>query len=188
VAKKKIVDEIPDEMLPVGHGRDELLRLYKWTFADATRAQDEADETVGPYYHVERWMAAQDLRKAHAYYKDGHKQAVIEALSFCLLYSLPIPAWCKYAFLEACDQVSNYEHKSWDDVFGRPHPKRTRLDSQRKMDDLGGRIYFRVQRMKTENPQTPIGRLLFEELEEEFGLKGGTAEKYYRAWKKIYGK
>ena len=56
-------------------------------------------------------------------YEQGHKDELLGCLVTCMLFDVPIPRWLRSEFVKAHLAVMTFE-KSWNDVFGRPLPKR----------------------------------------------------------------
>lgn len=180
----RMADYLPIE----GEGRNEMKQFYSWDFETAWNAQDkwESERTPGSYERGPffRWAGAQELRKIFDAYKSGNKQAVIEALHICSLNSLPLPRWCEMAFLSAYRKIRQYKEKSWDNVFGRPHPKGTHLEAKKEEYEKSLRVYRRIKEIKRENPDIPIDGHLFETIGLEFGTGGKTkTEQWYYKWK-----
>jgi hypothetical protein len=178
-----------DNHLPIeGQGRDEMIKIYAWSFEDAWDAQEEWENRYGPNIQGRgpffRWAGAQELNELYDIHKDGNKQAVIEALYICSLNSLPLPRWCEMVFLSAYRQVRHYKAKSWDDVFGQPHVKGTHLEAKKEEREKSLRVYQRIKKIKQKNPDTPIDGHLFETVGKEFGTGGKTkTEQWYYKWK-----
>lgn len=172
-----------DNHLPIeGAGREELKTLYSWTLEDAMQAQEEwakgehSPEARGPIF---RWSDAQWLKKAGEYFLEtGDKAAILEALSICSLSDLPIPKWCAKAYLKAYRSVRQYRAKSWDDAFGRPHPKNTKIGAKRDEREKEFILYDRVEEMKKKNPKTDKKTIL-ERTGKELCIGEKLAEKYY---------
>ncbi len=173
--------------LPIeGQGRDEMKRFYAWGFEDAWKAQEEwksknqiaGSYQKGPFF---RWVAAQELKQLYEACRAGDSAAVIEALYLCSLNSLPIPRWCEFEFLAAYRKVRQYKAASWDDVFGKPHPKGTHLKAKRELWEKGSQVYYRIEEILRNEPETPIDGSLFERVGREFaiGAKTKTEMIYY---------
>jgi hypothetical protein len=182
VSTRGLKDHLPME----GLGREDMTQLYVWSFEDALKAQEEAttkDPNIarGPFH---RWLGAQELKDLFELYKSGNKDAIIEAIYVCSLNSLPIPRWCEYAYLAAYRKVRHYKAKSWDDVFGHPHKKRTHLEAKRQEREKSFPVYQRIRQIKRENPSIPIDGLLFEEVGQQFNIGKTLTEEYYYKWKK----
>jgi hypothetical protein len=173
------------EHLPIeGPGRDDMMQLYAWTFEEAWSAQEEREERYGPNLPGRgpffRWEGAQELKELHELYKNGKRQMIIEALFVCALNSLPLPRWCEMAFLKSYREVRQYKAKSWDDVFGRPHPKKAHLGAKRQEREKSYLVYNRIRQIKKNDPSVAIDGHLFKTVGAELGIGGKTlTEEYY---------
>lgn len=185
--KRPSAFEMRDHLPIEGPGRDDLMQLYSWTFDDAWKAQEECEDknVRGPLH---RWLGAQELKECYNAYKAGKAAAIIEALYSCSINSLPIPRWCEMAYLAAYRKVRHYKAKSWDDVFGKPHPKNIKISAKadERVKSLG--VYNRVKQILDKNPSKPIDRFLFGEAGKDFAIGDSLAEKYYYKWKKRLNK
>jgi hypothetical protein len=108
----------------------------------------------------------------------------LEAIFICAMNGFAIPMWCAQAYIDAVREVRHFRAKSWDDVFGKPHPKGTQLKAKKSELYKSPVVYNRVTEIKQRNPETPIDRSLFEKIGKEFGLSGSLAERYYYEIKK----
>ncbi len=133
----------------------------------------------GPLYQR---IARKNLEELYDSYQAGDKQAVLEAFNGCFIHSIPLPRWCKMAFLSACEEVYTYKAKTWDDVFGRPHPKGTHLGAKREEREMCLLVCNRIRQIKKDNSSIPIDGHLFETVGKEFGIGGKTKteEWYYK--------
>lgn len=184
------MDNLEEHLPTEGQGREEMIKIHSWRFEDAWAAQEtwQGEDTHikgrGPFF---RWIGAGELQGLYELYQKGNKAAVVEALYVCSLNSLPIPRWCEMAYLSAYRKVRQYKAKSWDDVFGRPHPKGIHLETMRQEREFALRIYHRIKEIKRDDPLTPIDGYLFESIGREFGIGGKTkTEGYYYKWKNYF--
>ena len=179
---------IPDDFLPTepGAGRDEMRNFYSWTFDEAWKEQEIFHAKYGDHIRARgpffRWYDVQELKKFYQDYKDGNKQALMEAIFICSMNSLPLPRWCEIAFIKAYRHIRQYRAKHWEDVFGKAHPKGTHLETKRQEREYPVIIYERIQKIKKENPKTPIDGYLFESIGRELGIGSKTKIEtlYYR--------
>lgn len=178
-----------NDLLPIeGPGREDLRRLYSWTFEDAQKAQEEWRNRFGPDVvgrgPLFRWLGVQELKELYEIHKNGNRQALMEALFVCSLNSLPLPRWCEMTFLKAYRKVRQYRAKSWDEVFGQPHKKGTHLATKRQEREKSLLVYRRIKEIKENEPTTPIDEALFERVAKEFHFCGKTMiAEYYYSWK-----
>lgn len=170
-----------------GSGSKKLSRLYAMAEDEAieeTLSWIEEDHPPQARLPIDRWTAAQGLKKWHERYKDGDRGAILESLYLCTLNDLPIPSWVTLAYLKAFRDVYHYRAKSWDDVFGQPHAKGTHLEAKKEEWEKSLRVYQRIKKIKQKNPDTPIDGHLFETVGKEFGTGGKTkTEQWYYKWK-----
>jgi hypothetical protein len=109
-------------------------------------------------------------------FEGGDKSALLYAIRYCLLLKRPLAEWLRLSFLSAYDAAMGYEIKSWDDVFGRPHPKGTHLEIEKRNAELRPLIIERVQALRSEKP---IDKALFEKIGKELGISGTTVSEIY---------
>lgn len=159
-------------------------KMGDWSIEDAAAAQSEWDKppkprsdrgSRGPLY---QWIGMQELQQIENAYHDGTKAAVLEAIYTCSLNSLPIPEWCEIAYLKCFRAVRQYRAKSWDDVFGKPHPTGAHLAAKQEKREKQYLVYKRVKEL---SESKPLGGELFEAVGREFAIGGKTkvSEYYY---------
>jgi hypothetical protein len=193
IKKKPMKDPDIELLLPKeGQGRDEMKKFYSWNFDDAWQAHEKmikkSSEQIskGPFF---RWLGAQELKDIYKIYRTEKNAALItEAIFTCSLNSLPIPCWCEMAYLDAYRKVRQYKARSWDDVFGQPHPKNVKLGAKADERKKSLLIFRRVKEILYINPSKAIDRSLFGEVGKEFGVGDSLAEKYYYQWNKRLNK
>lgn len=188
MTKKKLTPDHDDQPLvfeerdlPLGFGREELEKIYSWNLEDAIKATLEWNDSTGKRMPVSQWTSSRRLKSlSDKYAKKENKSLILEALYLCLFDDLPVPQWCMFGYLESWRTVQFKRETSWDDVFGKPHPKGTHKGDTR--NDMF-RVYRRVKEIKEESPKTPIGIELFERVGRELGIGGKTrtSDLYYRA-------
>jgi hypothetical protein len=108
----------------------------------------------------------------------GDKSALLYAIYHCLLMKRPLPEWLRAAFLHTYEARARFEIRSWDEVFGRPVPKSTHLETEKRNAELRPLIIERVEALKAEKP---IDKGLFEKIGRELNppLKGITVSEIY---------
>jgi hypothetical protein len=135
----------------------------------------------GPLYQR---LAKINLEELYNNYQAGDKQALLEAMHLCMGHAIPLPLWCKTAFSSACREVYDYKAKSWDDVFGHPHPKGMHLGAKREEREKYLQVCQRILQIKKDDPSRAIDGDLFETVGKEFGIGGKTkTEKWYYTYK-----
>lgn len=82
---------------------------------------------------------AETLKILKQKFDGGHKAALLVAIRYCCWMRRPLPEWARLAFLQAYDSATGFDIKSWDEVFGRPHPKGTHLAKERSIWQYGRR-------------------------------------------------
>jgi hypothetical protein len=111
----------------------------------------------------------------------GHKPALMRAINDCAEHGVPLPEWASEAYQKAFNTVQGARVKSWDDVFGRPHPKGAHLAAIRKRQRLWYMVRGAVLEIRREHPETVIDEALFERVGKQFNIgKTLAAEIYYR--------
>jgi hypothetical protein len=105
----------------------------------------------------------------------GNKHALIEALWACLLQdsleeapSVFLPEWVKAALMHAYLTFLNAELRSWDEIFGKPFPGKTRkrlLKLRRTME-----IWERVEKLKKQG--RAVDGILFHDVAAELEQEG----------------
>jgi hypothetical protein len=113
----------------------------------------------------------------------GDKSTLIWVIYQCLEMKRPLPEWARVAFLAACDSVAEYEIKSWDDAFGRPHPKSTHLKAEKEKEKLRWVIIMHVKNLRAEGDRIDKG--LFEKIGRKLDPRrsGTTVSAIYYDWR-----
>jgi hypothetical protein len=108
----------------------------------------------------------------------GDKSALLYAIYHCLLMKRPLPEWLRTKFLHTYEAHARFEIRSWDGVFGRPVPRSTHLETEKRNAELRPLIIKRVEALKAEGP---IDKGLFEKIGRELNppLKGTTVSEIY---------
>jgi hypothetical protein len=110
----------------------------------------------------------------------GDKALLLYAIYTCLESGRPLPEWVRVAFSNAYESAMGDEIKSWDDAFGKPHPKGMHVDKERRHLVFRNEIKRRVEESKT------IDEKLFAKIGRDLGIGGSTTVKniYYGISKK----
>src|SRR5262245_16922400 len=103
----------------------------------------------------------------------GNKAAILKALHQCFLMNAPVPRWLRQAFVNAYENVAGFKAKSWDQAFGRPHPKRMRPQARKQYRDLRYPIAVSVHRRKAAGK--PVDKRMFEKIAGELKRAGEVA-------------
>jgi hypothetical protein len=122
-----------------------------------------------------RQRVLEDYRRR---FEAGDKSILLSGLQFCIWCNMPIPAWLKRAFLNACRAGYTHEIKSWDEVFGKPLKKGQRQATARRNVKIAHEVHQRVE--ERHRAGEALDKALFAAVGKEFGV-GGTvaAELYY---------
>jgi hypothetical protein len=104
----------------------------------------------------------------------GDKSALLDAIYHCLLMKRPLPEGLRTKFLHTYESRARFEIRSWDEVFGRPVPKSTHLEKERRNAEWRFRILERVRELAP-----PIDKGLFDQIGKELGISGTTVSEIY---------
>lgn len=107
----------------------------------------------------------------------GKKAVLLKAMHECLIMRKPLPEWLRLAFVQAYQSAYPFELKSWDAVFGKPHPKGAHLKTRKQHFKLEYPICSRVDEFAAKGENVDKG--LFERIGKEFGISGTTASTIY---------
>lgn len=156
-----------------------------WTPDEAINATKEAlreDPSLGgnvktlPMF---QWVALNQLDRRHEDYRSGDASALAAAIQLCAQHDLVMPAWVSMAFADGYYRVKGGLEKSWDGVFGRPHPKGRHIAAIAKKSKLQPSVYAAVKNYLKDNPNTPIDEALFEKVGGQFNIGKTLASEYY---------
>jgi hypothetical protein len=120
---------------------------------------------------------AELFSKLEAAHKGGDKTALLRMVWQCCQYS-DAPEWVKDAFDKAFTSAQLGEIESWDDVFGKPYPKRRHREAikrrARKME-----VWMQVKNAHDDGEK--IGQELFRRIGRTygFGSEGTVGGMYY---------
>ncbi|GHA74954.1 hypothetical protein [Cognatilysobacter bugurensis] len=152
-----------DTILSVGH-----VVLEEWG----------PDDEVVTHPPILRQFGSVLLEALEQRFASGDKRAVLTAVRICAANNDLLPQWAAEAFVKAYESVRLHKVASWDDAFGRPHPKGTHLASMRKRRELRGRVFTAVNAASRDG--RPIDAGLFEDVGEQLGIgKTLASELFY---------
>jgi hypothetical protein len=160
-----------------------------WTFEEALRAnQEELNKTPGrsssdPALPLIQWWTLSELEYCKGQY-ESDTYWLMTAIRLCANHELPLPEWAAKAYIKAYDTVHNAREKSWDKVFGKPYKKGSNLNAIRKKRNLEFAVLNSITNKLQNNPNTPIGVILFDEVGGEFSIGSSLVSEYYYAAKK----
>ncbi|MDN3523526.1 hypothetical protein [Halomonas ramblicola] len=100
-----------------------IAQLESWTLEDAIHAYSEWAATGGdtdaalasPLIQWQSWH--QDLPRFHQRYEQGDSAALLKAVERCALVGLPLPTWCRQAYVKSWRKASHYECRTLDEAF-----------------------------------------------------------------------
>jgi hypothetical protein len=109
-------------------------------------------------------------------YERGTKRALWDMLAYCAAYRWALPLWAADAISDADLRYETGKLRSWDKVFGRPFPGKTRKGSSTRAQ--GPRVYEEVNRLHRDGH--PIDEALFEKVAKILGIGSpGTIRRLY---------
>jgi hypothetical protein len=108
-------------------------------------------------------------------FESGHKHALIDAIWACLvsdaLEEVPsalLPDWVKDALMEAYQKFLSAKLGSWEEVFGKPFPGKTRKGFLTRIRTM--EIWERVEKFKEQG--RAVDGLLFDDVADELEREG----------------
>ena len=177
------------DYLPISDtSREDFKKFYTWTIEDSISAQKEWEKTnpnsqaKGPLF---KFLAVHELKEiADKYEETSDNNLILAAIYQCALNDLPLPRWCVFKYLKSYRDVYFKAVTSWDDSFGRPHPKGTHANDIRKWKADAFRVNERIEEI-VKKEDAPIDDYLFERVAKELGTgrKTKTSDLYYYAKK-----
>src|SRR5262245_653541 len=124
------------------------------------------------------------LERGRLRYEQGDKRELLYWLGWCVINNRQIPSWIRQALQEALHAASSYRIRSWDEVFGPPVPKGTKLKVARRKHEIAWPLFERVRDLVKAG--RPIDDTLFEEVGREFGIgKTVASELYYEVGREL---
>lgn len=99
-------------------------------------------------------------------YLAGDSRALTRCIDYCCTKKIVIPNWAAEAFHLGYTKIRNYEARSWDTVFGKPHKKGTHLKEQRCEEDKISIHKYVKERIDQGHP---IDQELFDLAAQRFG-------------------
>lgn len=157
-----------------------------WTATEASEASEREQSETGksfadPTLPIFRWNAHHELEALRRQHEGGHKTALFAAIRECANHDMPLPLWASKAFIHGYDRVVDGHANSWDDAFGRPHPKGVHLAAYRKRRKLRFLVWKKIRDILNREPETPIDEALFEKVGDEVGAgKTLVSDLYYK--------
>ena len=114
-------------------------------------------------------------------FESGDKTALLDCLCYCLNRNLEIPEWCRQGFVSTVFATRRFEFATWDEAFGKPHPKGTRVELKRLLGTQTRRVVKAIALYRSEGEK--VDNDLFEQVAEGFGdmSRATVSRRYYRA-------
>jgi hypothetical protein len=116
------------------------------------------------------------LETARQRFAEGDKTALLAAMHQCLLLNKPVPEWLRLAFVEAYQEATGFNIRSWDEVFGKPVESGAHLKARR---EYAGLRYAVAMGVAMRAPSQKIEKGLFESIGAELGISGTKASEIY---------
>jgi hypothetical protein len=115
------------------------------------------------------------LERLQRVYESGDNRALVGVLDICADGQLPLPEWAAKAIHVAYRQFETGKLESWDDVFGRPYPGKSRKGTVTK--SRSGEVWREVRRLKQQGQ--PTDEYLFERAGKKLDLRRATVSALY---------
>lgn len=147
--------------------------------ADPKRALDRSL----PIFQFHARLAIEEYRLQH---EAGDPRALLAAIRQCAQVDMVLPEWLARAFCRAFDNVVNCRAGSWDEAFGRPYPKGTKIGPLRKRMQDRWRVLHAFGEIKAKDPRRPVDVGLFEEIGERLGFGATRAAELFYEIKKQF--
>jgi hypothetical protein len=110
-------------------------------------------------------------------FKGGRKRAVLDVLLICVcsVPQKPVPVWANRALAKAIHDVAMAKAASWDQVFGKPHPRR-KIPQLRKQRAIQWKVFERVMELRRKKPKP---RDIFQIVADEFKIGRDAAKRHF---------
>jgi hypothetical protein len=111
---------------------------------------------------------------------EGDRSLILKAIYWSATTGSPLPHWVCKAFAQAYAETIDGEHASWDDVFGAPHDKGTKLSAKNSKIRLLWPVYIDVltlrekTRLAKKRRTNPIPQVA-----ERYGIGARVCKDYY---------
>jgi hypothetical protein len=121
----------------------------------------------------------EQLAESEKRLRDGDKTALLDVLFYYIVRGIEPPTWVKLKFHDAYAEVNDGHVSCWDDVFGKPWPRR-HLDDLRARKALAAPIIQCVEELRKTQP---VDEALFEEVAKRVGAGPRQVRELYYAFK-----
>jgi hypothetical protein len=120
-----------------------------WTAEQANNAQkkyfqERAGSAHPRHWPLVQWQALNDLESEHKKFEAGDKGALLHAVALCAWHDLVMPDWVANEYIQNYKKVVSGEFRSWDEVFGVPHPN-TDLKAMRLREERLPEVLFAIK-------------------------------------------
>jgi hypothetical protein len=154
----------------------------KKTPARIDHSLKEPDATA-PAVPPDRWPDPTFNDERVVFERSGDRFYVLAAITICFRQQTAVPAWAQEAFMRAFDTVNEAHAASWDEVFGKPHPKGVHIQRHRHWLEYSHQVHARVVELHAAGE--PIDEQLFEIVGKEFHVGKTKASQYYYQWTRL---
>ena len=157
-------------------------RLY-WSEEQAREAHrrfvDAGGDGTSKAAPLNRWWTLRTLEIALQWqHCAGDPMALFTAIFICATHKLPLPDWAVAAFVSGYQKVSGYDAASWDEVFGRPHPKGRKLWATKQESKKMFLVWKRVEELRQQDGR--IGEKAWRTVCDEFGIELTLCKRIHR--------
>ncbi len=171
----------------------QIREFERWTYEDAKAAEHEWIERTGQegpgtgragVSPVHQWFSwTKELPRLRTQYETtGDFKIIFEAVTECINARLPLPPWCAVPLRGAWNKIDGFEHRSWDDVFGRPHPGINLHDAKRWLTIKTGAVLLALDRI---DQGDEVIRTL-KKVATDHGLSYEQMREWYYAHRELY--
>lgn len=157
-----------------------IAQLESWTAEDALQASRDWVKPGGsigdpdnPFVQWESWCV--ELPRLQQRYEQGDPRALLQALGRCAVTGLPLPLWCRKAYLRSWRKVSHYKVRTLDEAFGY-ELKGTNLSRAREKFDLSLLVAIEVARELGKGSTVEVA---IETVAEQRGISFSRARGWY---------
>lgn len=121
------------------------------------------------------WSDAIDVEQKK--FERGDRVALFAAIRLCANHDQALPEWVARGFIEGYDQILNCRKGSWDEAFGRPFPKNSKLHALRKrrVNAIKAANLVRAAQDRGES----VADELFEKIGKKLAMSGSAVSKLY---------
>lgn len=158
----------------------QMAELTAWSKDEAVAAEDRwRKEKMSGVSPLKQWSVLKNhLPECHKKWDAGDSKALFTAVALCGSAGLPLPRWCTSPIFKASSQVNRYEEKSWDNVFGLPHKKGSKLFNLRNQQENKMSAVLYVYDLIERDPPVPVGKAI-ESAANEHAISTKLMEKWF---------